>query len=65
MTIRFNELMIIGLSLIPGSFILAFIAAAVFSFLEIGALAAAAWAFFPTIIAGVVLLLLGIGMEIH
>jgi hypothetical protein len=65
MTIHLNELMIIGLCCIPGAFVLAFLALWIFQSWEIGALAASAWVFFPVLAAGIAMILIGTGMEIH
>jgi hypothetical protein len=66
MTLHFDELMIIGIALIPGAFVLAAIAISLTaSRLELGAFAVGAWVLFPMLITGVALLLIGVGMELH
>lgn len=66
MTIHFNELMIIGLCMLPGAFVVAFLLIWLLGLLglEMEALIGAV----PGVlvfIGGIVLLLLGIGQELH
>ena len=65
LNLHFNQLMIIGLLLLPGSFVVAFLLAVVFRSQEIGAVAIAGAGWVITLVAGVALFLVGLGMELH
>lgn len=65
MTIHLNEVMIIGLCMLPGAFVLFFVLLFIFQSWEIGALPMAGIPATITFIAGLVMIVLGIGMEIH
>jgi len=66
LTIHFNALMIIGLCMLPGSFILAFLVGMLGAALgmEMGALAPMAVCFFGTLIPGLAMIFIGIGQNI-
>lgn len=64
-TVHFNAPMTIGLCLIPGSILVFFLLGAIFSSLELGAVAIGGVGAIATLVAGIVLLVLGIGMSIH
>jgi len=65
LTLHLNQAMLIGLCLLPGAVIVFYLLLFIFGRMEIGALAIAGPAAIITFIAGLVLIVLGIGMEIH
>jgi hypothetical protein len=64
-SVHFNAPLTIGLCLLPGAFLLAFLMLFLFQRWEIGAFAPAGIALFGCLTAGAVLIMLGIGMNIH
>jgi hypothetical protein len=57
--------MVIGLCMLPGAFVLAFLLMAVFASMELGAVAIASVGWTATFIAGIAVFLVGLGMELH
>jgi hypothetical protein len=64
-SVHFNEVLTIGLCLIPGCVVAAILAGLIFSSWEIGALVAAEVAGGLTLAAGLVMTFIGIGMNLH
>lgn len=65
MALRFDNLMIIGLCMLPGAFIFAFLLVAIFASYEIGALAIGEIAGVLTLLVGIAVFLVGLGQELH
>lgn len=65
MTLHFDLLMIIGLCMLPGAFVVGFLLALIFASQEIGDLAIGAAGGAVTFVAGIALFLVGLGMELH
>jgi hypothetical protein len=65
MTIHFNLILVIGLCLIPGSFIVAILAMFLARSQELGAIAAGAIPWTIMIVTGLIMIFIGIGMNIH
>lgn len=65
MTLHFDLLMIIGLALLPGSFVIAFLLALIFQSWEIGAMAIAGVGWVASLVVGVALFLVGLGQVLH
>lgn len=65
LTLHLNQAMVIGLCLLPGAVVVFYLLAIIFSSLELGAMAVAGVGAVVTFAAGIVLIVLGIGMEIH
>ena len=65
MTLHFNELMVIGLCMLPGAFIVGFLLALIFVSQEIGALAIGSIAGIIVFVAGIAVFLVGLGMELR
>ena len=65
MTLHFNLLMIIGLCMVPGAFIVAILLVAIFASQEIGALVIGEIGGGIVFVAGIALFLVGLGMEIR
>jgi hypothetical protein len=65
MTLHFDHLMIIGLCMLPGAFVVGFLLALIFASQEIGALAIGSVAGIAVFIAGIAVFLVGLGMELH
>jgi hypothetical protein len=64
-TLHFDQLMVIGLCMLPGAFIVGFLLALAFVSQEIGALAIGAIAGIAVFVAGIAVFLVGLGMELH
>lgn len=65
LTLHFNQAMLTGLCLLPGAVVVYYVLLLIFHRQEIGALAIAGPVAIAVFIAGIVLIMLGIGMEIH
>jgi len=65
LTLHLNQAMLIGLCLLPGAVVVFYVLLFIFGSMELGALAIAGPAAIDVFIAGIVLIVLGIGMEIH
>lgn len=65
LTLHLNQAMLIGLCLLPGAVVVFYVLLFIFGSMELGALAIAGPAAIAVFIAGIVLIVLGIGMEIH
>lgn len=64
-TLHLNITTLIGLGLLPAGFIAFYVIAFIFRSMEIGAVAIAGVVTMACWIAGIVMIVLGIGMEIH
>ena len=64
MTLHFDQLMVIGLCMLPGAFVVGFLLALIFASQELGALAIGGVAGIVTFVAGIALFLVGLGMEL-
>jgi hypothetical protein len=65
MTWHFDLLMIIGLAMLPGAFVVGFLLALIFASQELGAAAIGIVGIVVTFVAGIALFLVGLGQELH
>ncbi len=65
MTLHFDQLMVIGLCMLPGAFIVGFLLMLIFASQELGALAIGTVGGIVIFAAGIAVFLVGLGMEIH
>jgi hypothetical protein len=64
-TLHFDQLMVIGLCMLPGAFIVGFLLALAFASQELGAVAIALVGGIAVFVAGIAVFLVGLGMELH